>query len=125
MKKEMTKEDRVKKEEKRLMKIFADLDKKKKDTTTGLIQRAAHIRITLEDLAADLDKNGYTEMFRQGKDNPPYERKRPSADLYTTMTTIYQKTIKQLTDLLPKDKDLRKTATDIDDFEDFIVRRDD
>ena len=42
------------------------------------------------------DEHGYTEMFQQGKDNPPYERKRPTADLYTTICTSYQKTIKQL-----------------------------
>ena len=32
----------------------------------GLIQRAAYLRITLEDFEVDLDENGFVEMFRQG-----------------------------------------------------------
>ena len=127
MKKELTKDERVRKEERRLAKIFRDIDPLKKNVVAGLIQRAAHLRVTLDDLAADLDKNGYTELFQQGRDNPPYERKRPSADLYTTMNTIYQKEIKQLTDLLPKEvkSGSVQKSDPISEFEAFVVGRDD
>lgn len=127
MKKELTKDERVRKEERRLAKIFRDIDPLKKNVVAGLIQRAAHLRVTLDDLAADLDENGYTELFQQGRDNPPYERKRPSADLYTTMNTIYQKEIKQLTDLLPKEvkSGSVQKSDPISEFEAFVVGRDD
>lgn len=119
-KKELTKQERIKKEEDRLQKIYKDLDEKKKSAVQGLIQRAAHMRITLEDFATDLDSNGYIEWFSQGQQEP-YERKRPTADLYNTMNTAYQKAIKQLTDLLPKEVVVEEN----DDFDNFVDERED
>lgn len=120
----LTKEERIKREEKRLLGIYKDLDSKKKEVVQGLIQRAAHLRITLEDFAKDLDENGYTELFSQGNQEP-YERKRPTADLYNTMNTNYQKIIKQLTDLLPKEQStLLNEKSDGDDFDDFLQEKD-
>lgn len=122
--KKLTKEERVQREEERLLKFLTDVDPKKKNVVEGLVQRCAHLRVTLDDLAEDLDENGYTEMFQQGEKNPPYERKRPSADLYTTMNTLYQKAIKQLTDLLPKDAVTNSKQND-DGFDDFVNSLDD
>lgn len=121
----LTKEERVKKEEKRLLKILAAVDPTKKNVVQGLVQRAAHLRITLDELAVDLDENGYTEMFQQGRDNPPYSRKRPSADLYVSMNAQYQKVTKQLLDLLPKETAQTRKAAEGDMFEEFINDRDD
>lgn len=121
MKRELTKEERIKKEQNRLKRICKEVDPKKKGTVEGLIQRAAYLRITLEDFEEDLDENGFVEMFRQGEQDP-YERKRPVADLYNTMNTAYQKAIKQLTDLLPKVENKSVTA---DDFDDFVDGRED
>lgn len=100
----MEKSKRIKKEEKRLNSIFRDVEENKKRTVEGLIKRAAFMRASLEDFESDLDLNGFTEMFRQGEKQEPYERKRPAADLYNTMNTSYQKIIKQLTDLLPEEE---------------------
>lgn len=121
-KKELTKEERIKKEISRLNKIYKDIENKRKATVEGIIQRAAHLRIALEDFEVDLETNGYTEPFSQG-DQEPYDRKRPIADLYNTMNTSYQKAIKQLTDLLPKE--LPKTKNDDDGFDDFVNSRED
>ena len=120
-----TKEERVKAEERRLKRIYKGIESKKMQVVQGLIQRAAHLRITLDDFAEELDRNGYTEMFQQGREQTPYERKRPVADLYNTMNTSYQKAIKQLTDLLPKEEETRTAArkTNDDGFEDFITDR--
>lgn len=123
-KKEYTKEELIKKEVNRLNKIYKDLDSKKKSVVQGLIERAAHMRITLEIFAKDLDENGYIEMFSQGNQEP-YERKRPTADLYNTMNTCYQKVIKQLTDLLPKEVVEPSQKTDKDDFDNFVNGRED
>lgn len=117
----MEKDKRIKKEENRLKKIYKDIEGKKKDTVIGLIQRVAYLRVTLEDFEKDLDENGFTEWFKQGKDQDPYERKRPVADLYNTMNTAYQKSIKQLTDLLPKEVAVVKEADD--GFETFVMDR--
>lgn len=110
----MEKSKRIKKEEKRLNSIFRDVEENKKKTVEGLIKRAAFMRASLEDFEADLDENGFVEMFQQGEKQEPYERKRPTADLYNTMNTSYQKIIKQLTDLLPEGK------KDSDELLDFL-----
>ena len=99
----MEKSKRIKKEERRLNQIFVSVPDNKKKTVEGLIKRAAFMRASLEDFEADLDQDGFVEMFRQGDRQEPYERKRPVADLYNTMNTSYQKIIKQLTDLLPEE----------------------
>ncbi len=110
-----TKETRIKSEKKRLLKIFGDMeDEKKLKTAQGLIERAAYMRVTLEDCESDIIDNGLTEKFAQGQQEP-YDRKRPVADLYNTMNTSYQKIIKQLIDLLPEE-----TKTDVDPFITFI-----
>ena len=115
MKKEKTKEERIKAEERRIVNIYKDLkDDKKLKAAQGLIQRAAYMRITLEDYERDILANGSTEKFSQG-DQEPYDRKRPVADLYNTMNTSYQKIVKQLTDFLPEDK-----KEDSDAFLSFI-----
>ncbi len=113
----MEKDRRIKKEENRLKKIYKNIEDNKKDTVIGLIQRLAYLRVTLEDFEKDLDQNGFVELFQQGEKQSPYERKRPVADLYNTMNTAYQKGIKQLTDLLPKEI---KVLDEDDDFEDFV-----
>ena len=113
----MEKDKRIKKEERRLKKIYANIEDSKKDTVIGLIQRLAYLRVTLEDFEKDLDENGFVEWFQQGEKQSPYERKRPIADSYNTMNTAYQKGIKQLTDLLPKEV---KSQEEDDGFDDFV-----
>lgn len=112
----MEKDRRINKEEKRLKKIYKDIEGKKKDTVVGLIQRLAYLRVTLEDFEEDLNTNGFTELFQQGDKQAPYERKRPVADLYNTMNTSYQKGLKQLTDLLPKEQ----IKEEDDGFDEFV-----
>ena len=107
------KDSRITKEKNRLKKIFADVPENKMKTVEGLIVRAAFMRISLEDFEKDLNENGFTESFRQGLNQEPYDRKRPTAELYNAMNTSYQKIIKQLTDLLPDD---RKESDELLDF---------
>lgn len=109
----MEREARIKREQNRLKKLFADVAENRKKVVEGLIKRAAFMRISLEDLEDDLNANGFTEPFQQGEKQDPYDRKRPSADLYNTMNTSYQKIIKQLTDLLPNEK---KEGDELMDF---------
>ena len=112
---------RIAVEERRLNKIFKDIDEKRKATTRGLIQRAAFMRVSLEDLESDLNENGFTEEFSQG-DQEPYQRERPATKVYNTMNASYQKIIRQLTDLLPKvDQSAtpKQTAEAGDEFDQF------
>jgi len=118
-KKELTKDERILKEERRLKKIYKDIDKDKIGIVEGLIQRAAYMRVTLEDWERDIMENGHIEMFTQSEKTAPYERERPVARLYNTMNKNYQSIINQLSSLLPKDTG----GGEDDGFDKFVSAR--
>jgi hypothetical protein len=100
--KELDKQKRIDAEKKKLKGLFKNIEKDSKTLIDGLIQRAAYMRITLEDYEEDIDERGYVELFSQSDKTDPYERERPVVRLYNTMNKNYQSIIKQLCDLLPK-----------------------
>lgn len=117
----LKREKAVAREVDRLTKNFSKIDGKRRAIIRGLIERAAFMRVSLDDLEKDLNTNGFTELFSQG-DQAPYERKRPTAELYNTMNANYQKIIKQLTDLVPRDEPQKEQS---DGFDDFVESRED
>lgn len=117
-----TKSSRIKAEKSRLEEQYADLSPSKKAVAQGLIERAAFMRVELEDLEADLAENGWVEKFSQGNQDP-YDRARPQGQTYNAMNGNYQKIIKQLDSLLPKDAP--KLGDESDGFDDFVDGRDD
>lgn len=119
IKKGITEDERILKEERRLKRIYRNVGKEQKAIIEGLIRRAAYMRITLEEWEKDIMDNGYVEMFTQSEKTEPYERERPIARLYNTMNKNYQSIIKQLTDLVPKET----KAVEDDGFEEFVNTR--
>lgn len=117
-----TKKARVRAEKNQLGKLYADLPENKKRLADGLIERAAFMRIELEDLETDLAENGWTEPFSQGKQEP-YDRARPQGQTYNTTNANYQKIIKQLDALLPKSAS--EQMPEDDGFDSFVNGRDD
>lgn len=118
---DLTVEQRIAKEHRRLTAMYRDMDKQKKAIAAGLIGRAAFMRVQLEDLEIDLMENGWTEPFSQGNQEP-YERARPSAQIYNTTNANYQKIIKQLDGMLPKAVEATSKKDD-DGFDDFVNGR--
>lgn len=118
---EKTKAERIKAEMRKLAKNYKDLPKTRKSIADGLIQRAAFMRVELEDLEFDLQEHGWTELFSQGNQEP-YNRARPQGQTYNAVNANYQKIIKQLDSMLPKDE---RPAGDTDDgFDSFVHGRD-
>lgn len=116
-----TKPNRIKAEAKRLWANYDGLPESKKVVADGLIERAAFMRIELEDLEEYLSVNGWTEPFSQGNQEP-YDRARPQGQTYHTMNANYQKIIKQLDAMLPK---VEADPKDNDDgFDGFVSGRD-
>lgn len=111
--------EEIAKEVKRLTGIFKGLDAKRENTTVGLIERAAFMRIKLKELEKDINEKGFTELFSQGNQEP-YTRQRPEAQIYCSLNTGYQKIIKQLSDLLPK----QEVKVESDGFDNFVSGRD-
>ncbi|WP_410985625.1 hypothetical protein [Bacillus cereus] len=122
VKKELTKEDRVKKEINRLKRIYKEMPKDTLMVVEGLIVEAADLRVRLEDIRKDLDENGYDEMFSQSENQEPYERERPAARRYIAMNKSYQTIMKQLGDYIPKKMPESKEKGD--GFEEFVMSRD-
>ena len=112
-------EKRINKEKNRLKRLYKNIDENTRKAVEGLICCAAFMRVSLEDFEKDLKKNGYVELFSQSEKQEPYERKRPVADLYNTMNANYQKIIKQLSDLLPRELQ----APQSDSFDEFVTER--
>ena len=112
IKAEKSKEERIRSEKNRLVRIYKDISKENKSIIDGLINRAAFMRVTLEDMETDLDEKGFVEPFSQSERMDPYDRERPVARLYNTMNKNYQSIIKQLSDLLPAAKAVEKKEPD-------------
>lgn len=106
------KKKRVRKEYNRIKKIYKDMPPDVKTTVDSLIHRAAFMRVSLEDMEADLDERGFVEFFSQSEKTEPYERERPVARLYNTLNKNYQSIMKQLSDLVPKPKPIESTEED-------------
>lgn len=119
-------EKRKKREKARLTRIYCKeagdrrLNAERKAKLDGLIDRAAFLLVTIEELEKDIEENGYTEMFSQG-DQQPYTRKRPAADILNSYNTTYLKCVKQIEDMLPKDAGKKEKD---DGFCDFVNGRD-
>ena len=120
-KKEKTIPERIKAEKLRLGKIYGDMDENRKAMAMGLVERAAFMRVQLEDLEKDLTEKGWTEPFSQGNQEP-YERARPSGQSYNTLNANYQKIIKQLDALMPKASAVKPPEDD--GFDGFVTGRD-
>ena len=99
---DMSKEARVKREVSRLKKVFAGMGEDEAAVCDGLVVQAARLRVLLDDAWADISEKGDVEMFTQSENAPPYERKRPVAELYNAREKNYQTAIRQLLDRMPQ-----------------------
>ena len=95
-----TKETRIRKEKKRLAVLFKDLDENKLKTCSALIDRAAFITVSLEDLEIQLNETGWVEFYPNGE-NQSGLKKAAAADVHISLTKNLNAIIKQLLDLVP------------------------
>lgn len=117
--KEISKDERISEEIKKLDKLFKDVDPKIKKAAYSLIENAAFMSITLEDLQKKINKNGVISGYQNGA-NQWGTKKSPEVEIYNTMIKNHMSVIKQLTDLIPKQNP--KNNND-DEFEEFVNNR--
>lgn len=117
-KKEVDKDTLVKNEINRLTKLFKDVDRNKRLTAKGLIEEAAYMRITLQELKVEIDKHGPIDEMPQG--DYSILREHPALKSYNTMVQRYTNIIDKLTNLHPKDE-MKKEVDD--GFEDFVMMK--
>ena len=100
MPKRTEKEKQIAKEERRLKKIFADMDKNKLEAVQALIARAAFITVSLQDLEKELSDSGWTEVYQNGQSQSGL-KKSAAADVHISLTKNLNAIMKQLLDLVP------------------------
>lgn len=113
------KDKAIKKEMLRLKRILKDIDDNRKKSAEGLIQEAAFMRATLQELKQLVDENGPIDEMPQG--DYTILREHPALKSYNTMIQRYNTVCKELINLLPKTE--RKVEDD--GFDGFIESRTD
>lgn len=111
------KDKRINAEITRLKNILKDLSQDKQDISDGLVNEAAFMRITLEDLKKDINENGAIDEMPQG--NYSILRESPAVKTYNTMVQRYNATCKELFSLLPKEIPIEED----DGFDTFVNKR--
>lgn len=97
------KNKKIKKELSRLKKLFKDLPENKKKISERLIDNAAFMSVSLEELKKDIIIYGVKETYVNGKDQFGFKESIESKT-YNTMIKNYMNIIKQLNDMLPQEK---------------------
>jgi hypothetical protein len=115
---DLTKDERIKKEIRRLKNIYSKMDPDVKKVTQSLIENAAFMAVTLDDLQEIINKDGVISEYQNGA-NQWGTKKSPEVEVYNTMVKNHMAIIKQLTDLLPKEV----KAVEEDVFDEFINNR--
>jgi len=118
-KKEIGKDDLVKREIERLTKLFKDIETNKRLTAKGLIEEASFMKATLAELKKSIDANGPIDEMPQG--DYSILREHPALKSYNTMVKNYTSIIDKLLGLLPKE--VKVVEEDV--FDDFINTRTD
>lgn len=99
---QLEREKLIKQEMNRIKKIYKEFPKEKVKVLEGLITEASFMKTALEELREDIVKNGYVELFEQGKQ--AFNRERPEVKIYTNFIQKYTVCMKQLIDLLPAEE---------------------
>lgn len=94
------KEKKIKKEYKRLMEVFKDLEPNKLTTVDALIARAAYITVSLQELEEQLNRDGWVEEYNNGRLQSGM-KKSAAAEVHISLTKNLNAIMKQLLDLVP------------------------
>ena len=94
------KSELIKKETRRLKKIFKDLEPNKLKTVDALIARAAFITVSLQELEEQLNRDGWVEEYQKGR-NQSGLKKSAAAECHISLTKNLSTIMKQLIDLVP------------------------
>ena len=96
--------NKEKNEIERIKALYANIPENKKKLVEGLIVQAARLRISLDELWLDLQKNGNTEPFRQNAEGIEFQRERPESKIFIARDKNYLAIIKKLDEMLPPEE---------------------
>lgn len=101
--KDLTKEERIKEELTRISAYCEGVDANQKASIAPLLQNAAFMKVTLEDLQDIINAEGVTEVYQNGANQKGVKQ---SAELqsYNSLIKNYASVIKTISQLLPPEK---------------------
>ena len=102
---EKERNNKIKRELKKLKAIFSDIGEKNRGTVERLIENAAFLAVTLEETQKIINRDGVIEEYQNGE-NQRGMKKSSAVEVYDKSMNTYSKVIKQLCDLLPKEADM-------------------
>ena len=116
-KKEKSVDERIKSEVKRLNGILQKVPDETKKAIKSLVENAAFMTVTLEDLQKTINEKGVVIEYQNGE-NQWGTKKSPEVEIHLQMTKNHSMIMKQLADFLPKGE-----VTTSDGFDDFVNSR--
>lgn len=109
----------IKKEMKKIGKLFKDIDKDTKKSVESIIQNCAFMAVTLRELQETLKENGLICEYQNGE-NQWGTKKSPEVEIYNTMIKNFVSSMNALAGYLPKEKGEKIQE---DGFEDFVYSK--
>ena len=97
---QLTQDIRVFEEFSRIFKFYESLSENKKEFLSPLIQNAAFMRVTLDDLQEIITKEGPVDSYQNGA-NQSGMKQSAALQAYNALVKNYASVIKRLTDMLP------------------------
>lgn len=119
----LEKEHRIKKEVRRLRRVFKDIDANKKGLVYTTIDDIAFMTITMQDLREQIIRDGTTVTYKNGE-NQYGVKQSPDAQYYLQLSQKQTQAMKILLDCLPKTPN-KVLVKDDDGFDDFVNGRED
>lgn len=117
---DMAKDEMIRQEKAKLNEIYEKLEPRTKKSVSSLVDEAAFMAASLYELRQIINKKGYTEEYQNGE-NQKGTKKCSEVEIYIQLSKNYMAIIKQLTDLLPKNDNVKEED---DGFDDFVNGRD-
>lgn len=117
-KKDINKDKRILDEIKRLNGIYSKLSKNTKKVVKCLIENAAFMAVTLEDLQKEINLKGVISEYQNGQ-NQWGTKKSSEVEVYVSLSKNYTQIMKQLSDLIPKET----VKQERDGFEEFVEKK--
>ena len=111
---ELTKENRIKREYARMSEMFAEMPENERKFCDPLLQNAAFMCVTLQDLQAAINENGTSDTYQNGRNQSGVKA---SADLqaYNSLAKVYNALMDKLSAKLPKEIRKSKLAAMMDE----------
>ena len=103
---DLTKDQKIQKEIRRLKRVFKNLDKGKKDVVESLIKNAAFMSVSLDELQEIINAEGYTVEYQNGA-NQSGTKQSDAVKTHIAMTKNHATIIKQLCELVPPEEKKR------------------